>query len=67
MESDNHGYFKYGEKDSIKNKNCPYVLIAIGRASFQMGASLYMPAGGGNAAPSPSAAASPSLCITARY
>ena len=48
MERDNHGVFKYGEKDSIKNKNCPYVLIAIGRASFQMGASLYMPAGGSN-------------------
>jgi len=48
MESDRHGVFKYGEKDSIKNKNCPYVLIAIGRASFQMGASLYMPSGGGD-------------------
>jgi hypothetical protein len=48
MESDRHGVFKYGEKDSIKNKNCPYVLIAIGRASFQMGAALYMPSGGGD-------------------
>ena len=67
-ESDNHGISKYGEKDSIKNKNCPYVLIAIGRASFQMGASMYMRCPPVAAmAPSPSVAASPSPCITARY
>ena len=50
MESDRyHGIFKFNEEDSIKNaNNCPYVLIAIGRASFEMGASLCMPVGGGN-------------------
>ena len=48
MESDRHGIFKYTEKDSIKNKNCPYILIAIGRASFEIGAALYMPGCGGD-------------------
>ena len=49
MESDAHGIVKYTEKDSILNNNCcPYILIAIGRASFEIEAALYMPGGSGN-------------------
>ena len=48
MESDNHGIFKFKEKDSIKNVNCPYILIAVGRASLEMGAALFMPGYGEN-------------------
>ena len=48
MESDHHGIFKFKEKDSIKNENCPYILLAIGHASIEMGAALFMPGYGEN-------------------
>ena len=43
-----HGTRKWKEKGAIKNKNCPYVLLAAGRSSIEHGTSLHMPGYGGD-------------------
>ena len=44
----NHGIRKWEEGNSILNKTCPYVLLALGRSSIEKGLSLTMPAWGGD-------------------
>ena len=43
METESHGIRKFEESNSILNDKCPYVLLALGRASIEQGVSLYMP------------------------
>ena len=50
MVTEHHGLRKWDEKDSIYNANCPYALLAIGRASREKGLALYMAGAAGAAA-----------------
>eukprot|EP00966_Prymnesium_polylepis_P133761 3091796-Prymnesium_polylepis.1 len=42
----NKGLRKWDENNAILNPACPYVLLALGRASKEQGLSLHMPAWG---------------------
>eukprot|EP00966_Prymnesium_polylepis_P268447 6201980-Prymnesium_polylepis.1 len=39
----NHGIKKFEEKNGIHNPACPYVLLALGRASRENGLEMHMP------------------------
>ena len=46
MDTINQGLKKWEENNSILNRACPYVLLALGRASIEHGLAMYMPGWG---------------------
>ena len=43
MITESHGMRKWLEKNAIKNELCPYLLLALGRASRERGVEMHMP------------------------